>query len=255
MTRELSLLTALSPEHVNFLVDAWASIKIQALPPGWEVRWFVQEDGPESEARRIVESFDSPMVHYGASRHRSGPAETRNLALAKAAGDVIMVLDADDMLTPGAIGRSIAALDSGHLWCGFAAMDNQHGELSRRDTGYSQRLGTDPTDVDRFAPFHQHEWLGESLRGDLRSCWNVCGRLPFHPATFTTHAQLVWDVGGWPALSRDEDTAVILAISDRHHGFVSGEVNLTYRRHGIQTSRRVHPIDERLLFIDRRLRR
>ncbi len=255
MTNELSLLTALSSAHVDYLAHTWNSISSQDVPVGWEVHWYIQEDGPASTARSFVDSLNSPFVHYASSDHAGGPAEARNLALTRAQGDVVMVLDADDTLTPGAISRTISLLDESNLWCGFAALDDRNGQLAQRDTGYSRRLGSASSPEPRYAPFVPEDWLGHSERGDIRRCWELCGYLPFHPATFATFARFIWDVGGWPALGRDEDTAVILAISDRHHGHVSHEPNVVYRHHDHQTSRLVPPIDERLAFIERRLPR
>jgi len=254
MSQEISVLTALTPDHSLFLPETWTSLQAQAIPSGWSIAWYIQEDGPESDARGVVANLNSDVVHYAASGHRGGPGEARNLALARARGDIIMVLDADDSLTDGAITRVIETLDYGHLWCGFGAIDDVRGTRTVRTTGYSKRLGGASANVPPPHQFDPREWIGESPRGSLRSCWNLCGVLPFHPATFATYAQLLWDVGGWPALSRDEDTAVILALSDRHNGFVSDESNIVYRHHGLQTSRRVDPNDERLDFIEKRLR-
>ena len=214
----------------------------------------MQEDGEPSEIRSFIQSLGPEVADYASSGGQGGVAEARNLALARTSGEVVVLLDADDQLTQGAIGRSLQMLQRGYEWCGFLAVDDHEGQISMRDGGYSARLNDDgsmPTEANRFV---RSEWVRDFAAGALRSCWDEFGLFPFHPATFATATQLVWDVGGWPALARDEDTALILAISDRHHGVVSDETNLIYRRHALQTSRNIAPNSERINFIRCRMR-
>ena len=249
--REISILTPVGTHHTTYLAQAWESIRRQTVPAPWLVRWYVQEDGPPSSVQSFVQALDSSVVQYASTGVSGGPAEARNLALARAHGEVVMLLDADDELAPDAIARVVSQLESGYMWCGFAAVDNQKGTLVQRDGRYSARLSSDvikTPDADAFIP---NDWLGESSRGALRSCWEGFGYLPFHPTTFATYARWIWDVGGWPGLARDEDTALILAISDTQSGVVSSDVNVLYRRHEQQTSKLVPPVPERIQFITR----
>lgn len=254
MIREVSVITAVRSDYGQFLPEAWRSLSSQELPANWRFKWYVQEDGEPSEIRSFIQSLAPEAADYASSGSHGGVAEARNLALSRTTGEVVMLLDADDQMTAGAITRSLQVLASGYEWCGFAAVDDNEGQISMRDGGYSARLNDDgsmPTEANRFV---RSEWVRDSAAGALRSCWDEFGLFPFHPATFATATQLVWDVGGWPALARDEDTALILAISDRHHGVVSDEANLIYRRHALQTSRNIAPNSERIKFIRRRMR-
>lgn len=252
MNREISIITPVAGSHTALLAEAWESIKLQHIPQGWRIRWYVQEDGPASTAQSFIRSLDQSMVEFAASGAVGGVAEARNLALARCHGEVVMLLDADDQLTPRAIQRVIASLQGGHMWCGFGALDNRDGNYSMRSGGYSLRLGADGNAPLESALFNYNVWLGKVMRGTIRHCWEQFGVLPFHPATFATYARWIWDAGGWPGLARDEDTALILSISDKHSGLVSDEPNILYRKHSNQTSRRVPPNDERLAFIRRR---
>jgi glycosyltransferase involved in cell wall biosynthesis len=200
----------------------------------------------------FVESLGTSVAEYAASQTPGGVAEARNLALARCDGLVVMLLDADDQLTDGAVARVISGLESGHMWCGFAAIDDRAGVRTQRDGGYSMRLGADEAAPKEAVGFVAPEWVGQVRPGAIRGCWNKFGMLPFHPATFATYARRIWEVGGWPGLSRDEDTALILAITDRHGGVVVSEPNVVYRHHAWQTSRLVIPNDERIAFIQRR---
>ncbi|MGA1461271.1 MAG: glycosyltransferase family 2 protein [Ilumatobacteraceae bacterium] len=253
MIREVSVITAVRPDYGQFLPETWRSLSSQELPANWRLRWYVQEDGEPSEIRSFIQSLAPEAVDYASSGSHGGVAEARNLALARTSGDVVMILDADDRMTAGAVARSLQVLASGYEWCGFAAVDDHDGRISVRDGRYSVRLypdGSLPTEANAFV---KEDWVGDFAKGALRSCWEEFGLFPFHPTTFATATQFVWDVGGWPGLARDEDTALILAISDRHHGVVSDETNLIYRRHALQTSRNIAPNSERIKFIRRRI--
>lgn len=251
MASEVSIITPVAADHAEYLRDAWQSLAAQEIPRGWRIRWYVQEDGAESDVRRFVDTLDVNVVDYAASGTPGGVAEARNLALARCDGDIVMMLDSDDRLTAGAIARVVESLDSGNMWCGFGALDDRGGELSARDGRYSLRIASDGLPYPPTREFDHDAWLGQIRRGALRNCWSECGVLPFHPATFATFTRWMWDVGGWPGLARDEDTALILAISDKHDGVVHDEPNILYRRHDHQTSRRVAPNNERIRFIER----
>lgn len=255
MTREISIVTPVGGSHAGLLAEARDSIRAQAVPAGWTMRWYVQEDGPASSVRDVLAPLGGSVVDYSASGSPGGAGEARNLALARSRGEIVMLLDADDVLLDGAVARVVEALESGGMWCGFGALDDRDGRRTGRTGGYSLRLGTRavaPAEADGFVV---SDWEGDVGRGRLRECWERFAVLPFHPATFAAHSRLIWEVGGWPALARDEDTALILAVSDRHPGVVSREPNIAYRRHADQTSRLVAPLDERVEFIRRLGRR
>lgn len=251
-SHEVSILTPVAASHAHLVGEAWQSIRDQRVPPGWRIRWYVQEDGPRSAVADFVASLDGALAEYSASGSAGGAAEARNLALARSQGDITMMLDADDRLTPGAVQRVVETLRDGHMWCGFGAIDDRDGLHSQRKGGYSLRLGTDRSVPLEVGSFRGDTWLGASEKGSMRMCWEHYGVLPFHPATFATFSRWIWDAGCWPGLARDEDTALILALTDKHAGIVSAKPNIVYRRHTEQTSRLVPPNDERLAFIRRR---
>lgn len=251
MMREISIITPVGALHADYLPHAWDSLSTQHLPAGWAMRWYVQEDGAASVVKQFVDSLGATAASYAASGSRGGAAEARNLALARSTGDVVMMLDADDRLIDGAVRRVIDALEDGHMWCGFGALDDRDGTTTPRSGGYSMRLGSGHSTPEQASSFVDEDWLGVALRGSMRDCWERCGVLPFHPATFAAYSRWIWDAGGWPGLARDEDTALILAVTDRHAGWVSSEPNIVYRRHDYQTSRLVPPSDDRIEFIRR----
>lgn len=85
------------PAKAQFLAEAWESVAGQEMPPGWDRQWVVQEDGTDAElANRMP---DDKRVTYAAGR-AGGPAVARTISLARADGDLVKVLDADDVLAP-----------------------------------------------------------------------------------------------------------------------------------------------------------
>src|SRR5262249_47703961 len=91
----------------DHLVALYDSLRGQEMPPGWEWQWVLQEDGQSGEpAGMLPEDFriTSEMAPWG------GPARARTLALSRADGDLIRAVDADDVLTDGALLRDIGVL-------------------------------------------------------------------------------------------------------------------------------------------------
>jgi len=251
--REISLITAVSASHVKFLPELWQSIRTQTTPGDWSFHWYVQEDGPSGEGRSFADSLSSLAVSCQNSDTPGGVAETRNLALARVQGEFIMVVDADDVLTEHALRRTIKTLTTGAVWCGAQALDYSDGKGTPRQGGYSLRLQPDGTHPNEATKYNPMSWRGPMAPGQIGECWESYAVLPFHPATFATRTDAVWKSGGWPGLQRDEDTAMILALTDVHAGVVLDDANIMYRHHSQQTSRTRLPITERTEFI--RMRR
>ena len=90
---------------MQFLPEAYASLVDQAMPPGWTWQWLIQEDGSTGAARLQVPA-DDDRVSCGTGRPL-GPAIARTLAISRATGELIKVLDSDDVLAPGALARDI----------------------------------------------------------------------------------------------------------------------------------------------------
>lgn len=107
MTEIISVITPVHAPSIPYLAEAYESLAAQELPAGWEWQWLVQDDGRCDEIAKDLPS--DPRISHGTGRV-SGPAITRNMALARAEGSLVRVLDADDKLLPGALARNIEAL-------------------------------------------------------------------------------------------------------------------------------------------------
>ena len=66
-------------------------------------------------------------------------------------------------------------------------------------------------------------------------------RTSMHPATLFAERAAVLAAGGWADVSTSEDTALLLALNCREHGFFVDEVGLTYRKwHKQLTGQHLH---------------
>lgn len=108
MNSLVSVITPVFPPTASYLPEAYRSLLAQRLPDGWAWEWLVQVDGEPDSISELLPGGDS-RIHLEAGKH-GGPAVARNLALARARGPLVKVLDADDMLCPGVLGRDIGVL-------------------------------------------------------------------------------------------------------------------------------------------------
>lgn len=210
----ISVITAVDPATAQWLPEAHASIAAQELPDGWTVEWHVQCDSADPDDTHTVRDLvpDDPWVQFGASR-RGGPATARTMALARTSGSLIKVLDADDVVTPGALSRDITAFSN--RWVGWAA---------------SRVL--DLADDGTLTPHSDHDPAdGRVKSGSAYAYWkqHEFGIL-VHPATLCVRRWLLFAVGGWMALPASEDTSLLLALDAVSDGWFTAEPGLHYRR-------------------------
>ncbi|MGH3712832.1 MAG: glycosyltransferase family 2 protein [Micromonosporaceae bacterium] len=214
MNHVISVVTAVHEPSVQYLGAAYESLRTQALPAGWSWEWLVQEDGLTGTASSALPLDD--RIRLGANR-QGGPGVARNMALARATGSLIRVLDADDQLTSGALQREIEVLADPQIgWSTTSVLDllpdgSTEGWVhSDPPEGLLPRGGV-------LDYFHQHQY-----------------RLPVHPAALCIRKQLALALGGWMALPGGEDTGLLLAASVVSDGYFIGEPGLLYRKHEAQ---------------------
>ncbi|MFI2292903.1 glycosyltransferase family 2 protein [Streptomyces niveus] len=210
----ISIITPVYDGGHHFLGDAYTSIKNQDLPPGWSWEWIVQEDG--RTGRPTMGLPDDPRVHV-ATGTRGGAGVARTLGLARAEGDLVRALDADDMLTDGALARDIQAFqdfpDIG--WCISSCLDLlPDGSLVPGP--YDPPAGALPV-----------QRLREQFEAD---------RFPVVSTHLTVRTGLVRALGGWPALPALEALALVLACAAVAPGRMISEPGGIYRKHPAQTT-------------------
>lgn len=213
----VSVLTAALADRAGLLPATGESLAAQRLPAGWELEWIIEEDGPEPALAPVAAGF--PVASHRALGVRMGVASTRNLALARARGELVHVLDSDDLLVPGGLATVIDAFER-HPDIGWVAgqADNLLPD--------GQRVGFEP-----ISP------TGRVEAGAVNDYVLEHGRGPFHPAGLTLRTDLARAVGGWAALPRAEDMALVVAAAEAAAGYHTPEVTWLYRQHPGQMTR------------------
>ncbi len=210
VNRRVIVVTAVHAPSAPYLPEAYASLRGQDLPDGWEWHWVIQEDGTTDAVGPHVP--DDPRVTFRQGRP-GGPGVARTIALAHAEGEYVKVLDADDRLTPGALHRDLAALEADPAlgWATSRALD-------LLPDGSTAGFPGDPLD-------------GPIERGDVLDHWKAHDfRAQVHPATLCVRRDLLLALGGWMALPASEDTGLLLALNSVSRGWFSREVGLLYRK-------------------------
>lgn len=218
----ISIITPVFDGGDAFLLEAYESVRGQALPAGWTWEWLVQEDGRTGRPGSVLPPDD--RVHF-ATGTRGGAGVTRTLALARAQGVLVRALDADDMLSSGALARDIAAFEDAPdiAWCVSAALDLlPDGSLT-------------PGPYDPPA--------GPLSYRDLRAQFET-DRFPVVSTHLTARTGLVRAVGGWPALPALEALALVLTCAAVSPGLMLTEPGGIYRKHQDQTTAQPHYRDE-----------
>lgn len=208
--RRIDVVTAVHAPSAPFLADAYKSLCAQELPDGWEWHWIIQEDGFGDAVRPHVP--DDPRVSFSQGRP-GGPGVARTMALARAAGPYVKVLDADDQLTPGALARDLALLEADPAlgWATSRVLD-------LLPDGSTAGFDADPED-------------GPLAPGVVFDFWKANGyRAQVHPATLFIRRDLLLALGGWMALPASEDTGLLLALNAVAPGYFTREYGLLYRK-------------------------
>ncbi|WP_051055069.1 MULTISPECIES: glycosyltransferase [Kitasatospora] len=213
----ISVITPVHPDKHAFLSETWASVRRQALPPGWEWEWLVQQDGPDRPDGSVWDVLPrDPRIRTGSAR-AGGAGVARTMALARARGTLVRALDADDLLLPGALHRDVTALHrTGAAWCVSACLD-------LLPDGTLRPGPWDPPD-------------GPLELAALRQRFEA-GAFPLVGTHLTARTDLVRALGGWPAYPALEALAMVLFCAALAPGVMIAQPGGIYRKHpGMTTS-------------------
>ena len=227
MSNVLSVITPIYAPAATYLSEAYESLVAQRLPDGWDLEWLVQEDSETGSIEKLLPKND-PRIRLGTGRH-GGPEVARNLALARARGSIVKVLDADDMLCPDALSRDIKIL-SEHpdvIWTTSRVID-------LLPDGSTVGFDYDPpegklTGADVFRHWREHEY-----------------RASVHPATLCVRRRELLALGGWMALPASGDTGLLISLSVVSNGYFISEAGLYYRKWPEQVTGQTahtHPVE------------
>ena len=212
----LSVLTAAHAGRAELLAEAGNSLAAQELPAGWRLEWVVQEDGVAPELERVAKQF--PFARHAANGEQLGIAPTRNIALSRVDGELVHVLDSDDLLLPNALTVAIAAFELHPQVHWVAAQaDDLLPDGTRRS--FPLEWPTGLVEPAAFGPYVEER-----------------GELPVHCAGLTLRPRIVQAVGGWAANPRSEDSALMVAVAELTPGYITPEVTWLHRWHDTQTT-------------------
>ncbi|MFJ9540903.1 glycosyltransferase family 2 protein [Streptomyces sp. NPDC101225] len=219
--RRIAVVTAVHAPSAGFLAEAYKSLCAQELWPGWSWHWVIQEDGATDEVRGHVP--DDARVSFRQGRP-GGPGVARTMALARAEGPYVKILDADDLLPAGALARDLAVLEGDP------------------EIGWTTSRALDLLPDGSTAGFPGDPEEGPIERGALLDFWRANDfRAQVHPATLCVRRDLLLALGGWMALPASEDTGLLLALNAVSRGWFSRGTGLLYRKwDGQVTGRAAH---------------
>lgn len=219
----ISVLTPAHPGRARFVREAGESLAQQQLPDGWTLEWILQEDAAEEELANVAAEF--PFARHDLNGEHLGIAITRNLALTRASGELVHVLDSDDRLLPGALAVAITA---------FTAHEDIHWVAAQ-----AHDLLPDGS-LRSFDPLIEPGYLKAGAVNDYvlnHLDDHGMGRWPFHHGCMTMRADTVRALGGWAAIPRSEDGLLLAALCEVTPGYFTPEVTWLVRQHDARTSR------------------
>ncbi|MFH8797563.1 glycosyltransferase family 2 protein [Streptomyces sp. NPDC017941] len=211
----MSVITPVYDGGHQYLSEAYESLATQEMPPGWEWEWIVQEDGQTQRPASFLPGHDSRVKF--ASGPRAGAGAARTLGLGRASGSIVRALDADDLFTPGALSREIAALDEDPSlgWCISGCLDLLP----------DGRLTQGPSDPPAGPlPY-------ETLRAEFEA-----DAFPVVGTHLAARKELVLLAGGWPPYPALEALALVLVCAAMSPGKMLGTPGGVYRKHSEQTT-------------------
>lgn len=197
--------------------EAARSVAAQHLPVGWDFEWLVQEDGDAPVAEHLCDG-----ARYEANGARLGPNATRNLALSRAHGEFVAVLDYDDVLLPGGLATVICAFEN-HPGIGWAV-----GQADDLVDGHR-------------VPFELTYPCGIVPAGLVGRLYEETGLCQVACAGLVAPTVIARAFGGWGAIPRAGDVALLIALSEIYDGYQEPAVTWLYRKHPGQMTHLTKP--------------
>lgn len=213
----VSIITAAHAPSAQFIEETARSVAAQSMPDGWALEWVVQEDGDDPKLGHLFDHL--PNARYEANGGQLGLAVTRNLALARASGALVQVLDHDDLLLPGAIAVLVKRFLENPIHWAVGQADDLMPDGERLSYPPALEFGV----VQAGAV---NAWASERK-----------GNWPVHCAGLMMRTESVRALGGWAGLPAEDDISLFAALSEVTDGYLEESVIWLYRQHAGQTYR------------------
>jgi glycosyltransferase involved in cell wall biosynthesis len=215
---QLSVITPVFPTTSMYLLAAFDSL-LRENQLAW--RWEIQVDG-ESVDILPAALLHHPIVRAQANGRWLGPAMTRNRALGRVDAPFVVALDADDLVERGGLAALVEALSA-----------NDAAEFSWGEVIDFFPDGQSELDLrGEISPFP----AGLIEVGALENYWLRTGNDGMYFTAICWRTRVLFELGGWSALSGMEDTGLALAASHRFRSYHLDEVVIRHRRHPGQTT-------------------
>jgi hypothetical protein len=191
-----------------------------------DVEVMVIDDASTDDTADVAAALaaSDPRVEVRSHARNRGHIATYNEGLAAVSGEYVVVLSADDLLTPGSLSRATALLDA-HPTVGFA-----YGRIAT----FAGSTPPPPTGIGgRWTIWRGHDWI----RARCRRGWNV-----IWSPELVMRASVQQAIGGYrPDLPRSADLEMWLrAASVSDVGRVDDVDQAFYRLHPDSLTRTVH---------------
>lgn len=214
----ISIITPVFRPSPDYFAETVKGVVTQTLPDDWELEWIVQEDGLGGPSVKS-EVLNIEPVRYAANDAHLGVAATRNIALARANGEVIQILDHDDILLPGALSTLLRHFADPAIHWAVGQADNLNEDGSR-------------TSWPSVLPFGQIEpGRANSIAIERGGNWVI------HCAGLMLRTQVIRALGGWVTGWSDDDIIMFAGLSEICWGYNDPNVTWLYRQHPNQLSR------------------
>jgi len=209
----------------HYLTEALESIRAQTVMP---TEIIVVDDGSTDETQLVIERMDDPLVRY-MRQANGGAASARNAGLAKATGEYIAFLDADDRWHPEMLETQLGILE------GAPQVALSFTNFERFEERSGQILG------DQFRYYHGLRKIENApgplpnsfvIRGDAFNALVSLGDFPAFTQVILFRRSAIANLCFNPALRRCEDLAFTL-LAAMHGGVAyTPRILAQVRRHG-----------------------
>ncbi len=188
MTARISVVTPVFDPPLAVLEETIASVRAQTFSE-WE--WCVVDDASKDEAVRDLlrrAAASEPRIRLHEREHNGGIVQASNTGLAMATGEIVVLLDHDDLLAPHALARVAEAF-----------RDQPELDYLYSDEAYLDEDGRS------FFVFCKPDWSPERFRAQMYTCHLSAAR-----------RSLVEEVGGFrEGFDGSQDYDLVLRLTER----------------------------------------